>query len=93
MAIAWNLDHTAAESPPDKSLQDLVQKKIVSLNLNCENVISSDPISSVLEHHEIFALPAVLVYGSDGALAKKFEGAFTYEKDVSPFVAGLLKGS
>ena len=68
-----------------------MQKKLVSLQLNCENVISSDPIDRVLEHHEIFALPSVLVYGSDGALAKKFEGAFTYEQDVFPFVAGLLE--
>ena len=72
-------------------IENAVQKKLVSLQLNCENVISRDPIDRVFEHHDIFALPVVLVYGSDGALAKKFEGAFTYEKDVFPVVAGLLE--
>ena len=91
MPVSWNLDHRDADSVPDESLQDRVKKKLVSLELNCENVISSDPIDQVFERYDIFALPVVLVYGSDGALAKKFEGAFTYEEDVFPFVAGQLE--
>ncbi|MCA8960315.1 MAG: hypothetical protein KDC38_07370 [Planctomycetes bacterium] len=52
--------------------------------------MSSDPTSAVLEKYGAFALPAVLIFDREGKLAKRFEGKFTYEKDVIPFVHALV---
>jgi thiol-disulfide isomerase/thioredoxin len=90
VTISWNLDHDDSESGPTEALQQSVLDKLVQLNVTCQNVISSDPIQEVLSDYEVFGLPATLVFGSDGKLVHLFEGAFTYDKDVAPFVRELL---
>ena len=93
-AISWNLDHTSADSEPSASLQQKVLTKLRTLKLTCQNVVSSDPIDTVQNHYDVLSLPAVLVYDHQGKLARKFEGGdFSYENDVTPFVASLLDGA
>jgi thiol:disulfide interchange protein len=48
---------------------------------------------SVLDRHELFSLPAALIYDADGKLHKKLEGAVSYEKQVQPLIAEMLKAS
>ena len=91
VAISWNLDHDADDGQPSESLQEQVLAKLVALKLSCLNVVSSDPIYEVQSHFDVLALPAVLIYDSEGKLAQKFEGEISYDADVAPFVATLLK--
>ena len=92
-AISWNLDHDDPDIQTPAPLKQEVLEKLVELKLNCQNVIAADAIDDVLERHDIFGVPATLVYGRDGKLLKKFEGAFSYKQDVFPFVEMALKQS
>lgn len=91
LALSWNLDHKDANQEPTEELRQAVLNKLEELNITCENVIASDPINEVLTRYEVFGLPATLVFGRDGELEKVFEGAFTYNNDVTPFVGALLQ--
>ena len=88
--ISWNLDHDDAENGPAEALQRSVLDRLERLNMTCRNVIAHEPAQDVLSHYGIFGLPATLVFGSDGELERLFEGAFTYNEDVTPFVRSLL---
>jgi thiol:disulfide interchange protein len=93
VAVTLNVDHDEADKQPSDEIQLAVNKKLSALNMNVENVIAADGLDAVLEKYQAFGVPYVVVYGKDGEIAKKFEGAFSYEEDVNPYVRSLLQES
>jgi thiol-disulfide isomerase/thioredoxin len=57
-----------------------------------DNVLATEEADAIFKKLEVPSIPAVLVFGKDGALVQRFgaDGSFTYE-DVRPVVEGLLK--
>ncbi len=90
VAISLNLDHDDDDMPPDDELQTEVRDKLVELNLAVTNVMSTDSYDEVTSHHDLFSLPAALIYNAEGQLIRKFDGDLNYEKAVFPLVAELL---
>ncbi|MBI1899725.1 MAG: TlpA family protein disulfide reductase [Planctomycetia bacterium] len=60
-----------------------------------DNVVSNVPSDELYKKFEIGSIPVVFVYGRDGKVVKKFDGAdgkeFTYKSDIEPLVAELVK--
>ncbi len=60
-----------------------------------ENYLLSDEDTAVYEKLKIASIPAVYVYGVDGALKQRFDESsgkpFTYEHDINPLVEELVK--
>ena len=92
VTISWNLDHADSDKPLSDELRNSVVEQLRALAITSRNVISADPLDKVVTELGVFGLPATLVYGRDGKLAKQFEGVFSYDGDVTPLVAELLGG-
>lgn len=92
-AVTLNVDHDDADSEPSAELRQDVLLKLADLGAQGINIIATDAHEDVLAHHDLFAVPAVLVYGRDGKLLRKFEGEYTYEDDVVPVVEEALAAS
>ncbi|RCS54854.1 TlpA family protein disulfide reductase [Bremerella cremea] len=100
--ITVSLDYggIAGETPDQYQAADGPLMKILTgLGVTCDNIIAADDSEAMLKKLDLLAPPAVLVYGRDGKLAKRFdnegegvteETAFTYE-DIKPLVAELVK--
>ena len=48
----------------------------------------NEAMDDILEHYDIFGLPAMLVFGRDGKV-HKFEDAFSFTDDVLPAIEKL----
>ena len=66
------------------------------------NYLSTTEAFEFLEQIDVPSMPAVFVYDGSGKLAKRFDSSlleegeeepFTYEDDINPFIATLLKKS
>ena len=88
-AISLNVDFDEPGGKPSDELQQRVLDKLTKLKLSTRNLIAADEHSAVLEHFELFSVPAVLVFNADGKM-QKFEGDVTYERDIVPLVRQLL---
>ncbi len=97
-AVSINIDYAGL----DDETPDQAREKALEFLRKCPgaevgiHIVSSTEDTKVYELAEIPSIPAVLVYGSNGKLVKKFglEGEeFSYEKTITPFVEELLKGS
>jgi thiol-disulfide isomerase/thioredoxin len=97
VCISFNCDFIGLGKPEDESakvLEFLREQKAAFHNL-----LSSEADEAVFKKAKIAAPPVVQVYGRDGALAKQFDNesnqfgadGFTYDKDVSPYVAELMR--
>ena len=93
MTISLNLDHDQANALPPKGLQDEVLEKLVELKLEITNVMSSEAYESVLARHDMFSLPAAIVFNRDGREFRKFEGDLSYKEQVFPLIAQMLSAS
>ena len=90
-AISLNVDFDGDAEGPSEQLRAEIVSVLKKLNIVCENVISSDPMDDVLEDFDIFSLPAVLIYNSQGELHKRFDGTVSYQEQVFPEVEQLLE--
>jgi hypothetical protein len=68
----------------EKALKFLKQVKA-----EFSNFLLDEPEEAWQKKWDVGGPPVILVYGKDGKLAKKFEGA-SYEADVEPLVKKLL---
>lgn len=91
-AISLNVDHDE-EGEPSAKLQKEVLDKLIELNLEVTNVMSSTVYDDVLDQRDLFSLPAALVFDTDGRLLEKFDGGFSYEKDIIPLIEKTLAGT
>jgi len=75
------------------ALEFLEQQKATLDNF----ILSEDSLTVMDDKLKIASIPAVLVFGVDGKLARLFDESsgesFTYEKDVTPFVKKLVSES
>ena len=81
-----------------KEFEPKVLKFLREQNAAFDNVLCSTPVDDVYDkfiEHKLPGgtdIPIVLVFSKDGKLARRFDNpGFTYEKDVEPFVATLVK--
>lgn len=92
VAISLNLDHDTGEEPA-ADLQADVRKKLTELEMTTTNVMSSTVFDDVLEHFDLFSLPAAIVFDRDGSRLKTFEGDVSYEKQVIPLIEETIGGT
>ena len=98
VCIAFNLDYSGAADETPESFREPVKEFLTKQGATFPNVISSDPADDVYERLKLGSIPAVLVYGWDGQLAKRFDNddalygdeGLTYEKQIVPLVEQLL---
>ena len=98
VCISFNLDYSGAAGETPNSFREPVKEFLTKQGATFLNVISSDPADDVFQRLKLVSIPAVLVYGRDGQLAKRFdnddalygEEGFTYEKHIVPLVEQLL---
>lgn len=98
VCIAFNMDYSGAASETPESFREPVNQFLTKHAATFLNVISSDPADDVYERLKLGSIPAVLVYGWDGQLVKRFDNddalygdeGFTYEKQIAPLVEQLL---
>ncbi|GAB5444302.1 MAG: hypothetical protein Fues2KO_46510 [Fuerstiella sp.] len=100
VCVSFNLDYAGIKSKPPEYYQPRVEKFLTSRKAELQNFLSTEEAVEVFDQVGINAIPAVLVYGKDGKLARRFdeslltegrEEAFTYRADINPFVEQLLK--
>ena len=93
--IGFDLDFDGRRSRPPETYQPQVAEFLRSVNATFPNYISRTANDEVYSEVGIVTLPAVLVFGADGSLIKKFTdtgetAGFSYEKDIAPLVDKLL---
>jgi thiol-disulfide isomerase/thioredoxin len=100
VCISFNVDYVGIKNKSADFYRPRVEvflKKQKAIFTNYLCTIESD---KVFESLELSSIPAVYVFDKDGKLAKRFddslfedgeEEAFTYEKDINPFVKEMLK--
>jgi thiol-disulfide isomerase/thioredoxin len=100
VCVSFNLDYAGIKSKPPEYYQPRVEKFLTSRKAELQNFLSTEEAVEVFDQVGINAIPAVLVYGKDGKLARRFDEslltdgndeAFTYQADINPFVEQLLK--
>lgn len=96
VCVSLNLDYIGLKSKPPEFYKERVLKFLTKQNAAFDNVLCSEEAEAMFEKLGIPSIPAVLVYGRDGKLAKTFDNSdaenedegFTY-KDVTAFVDEL----
>lgn len=95
--MSFNLNYIGAEDETPESMRDQVMPFLKSRKAFFENVISSDPDHVVMEKISLASIPAVMVFGRDGELVKRFDNdqglygeGFTYQDHVVPLVQELV---
>jgi thiol-disulfide isomerase/thioredoxin len=91
--ISVNLNYIGLEEESAESMREQVMPFLKSRSAFFENVISSDPDNVVMEKISLASIPAVMVFGRDGQLIKRFDNdqglygeGFTYQDHVLPLV-------
>lgn len=85
IALNVDLDRDAESLDDITAAVQLVEK----LQLDVEHWFSLTSSSQVLEHYDLFSLPAALVV-QNGQVVKKFDGEFHLLDDVLPFLKQQL---
>lgn len=93
--IGFDVDFDGRKSRPPETYYPQVTEFLQSVNATFPNYISNTANDEVYSEVGIVTLPAVLVFGADGSLIKKFTdtgetAGFTYDKDIAPLVGKLL---
>ena len=98
VCLGFNLDYSGAAGETPESFRGAVGEFLTRQGASFENVISSDAADDVFQRLNLGSIPAVLVYGPDGQLTKRFDNddvlygdeGFTYDKHIVPWVEQLL---
>ena len=97
--ITVSLDYIGLADEGPETYKDKVMPILQHVGATFDNVIAADDSETMLKKLELAAPPAVMVYGRDGKLAKRFDNeeaaseaeGFTYEKDITPLVKQLVE--
>lgn len=95
VCISLNLDYIGTADEPAESFRGKVESFVKSRNADFEHLIASEPDTEIYAKSKLTSVPAVLVYGPDGNVARQFDfdsdpKGFTYERDIGPYVVSLL---
>lgn len=100
VCISVNCDYDGIESKPPKYYRDKVLKFLRKNNASFENVMLNVPFLAFLDKIELESTPAILVYGPDAKLAKRFDNDDAKSekddysmKNVQALIERLLKKS
>ena len=93
------MDFDGGTKTPSASHLEDVRAFAVSRDARFTHIVSSDSDTTIYDKLDLASIPAVLVYGPDGSLSKRFdneaglygEDGFSYEKDIIPYVRTLLE--
>lgn len=100
VAVSFNIDYAGIKSRPPEYYRERVEKFLTERKAAFRNYLCTTEAGDVLDDLKLNSIPAVYVFGKDGKLAKRFddsllepgeEEAFTYKKDINPFVESLIK--
>lgn len=100
VCISLNVDYVGIKSKPAEFYRTRVEAFLTKQKAVCTNLLCTTASDKLFQALELSSIPAVFVYGRDGKLAKRFddsmlgedeEDAFTYEKDINPFLKELLE--
>ena len=93
--VAVDVDYDGRKSRPPEYYQKRIVEFLKSVKASgFPTYISKTPSDDVFKTTKLISIPAVMIYDAKGEVVKVFvdtgeDNAFTYEKDVVPFVKGL----
>ncbi|MFN9718478.1 MAG: TlpA family protein disulfide reductase [Planctomycetota bacterium] len=99
VCVSLNVDYVGIKSKPAEYYRPRVEDFLKKQKAVCTNLLCTEASDKLFEKLELSSIPAVFVYGRNGKLAKRFddsmlddgeEDAFTYEKDINPYLEKLL---
>jgi thiol-disulfide isomerase/thioredoxin len=96
VAVSFDVDYAGMKNKPPEYYRERVLKFLGSQSANSVvNRMCTTAADELFEAIKLDSIPAVYVYGRDGELAKRFSGSadgggVSYEKQIAPFVAGLM---
>ncbi len=99
VCVSLCVDYAGIRSRPPERYRERVETFLTKQKATFRNYLSTTASDELFEAIDLPSIPAVLVFGRDGKLAKRFdsslledgeEEAFTYQDDVNPFVEAQL---
>lgn len=98
VCISFNLNFDGIKGEPTDEQKDEALAFLKKKDAKILNFLSNLMDEKVYEQTGIVSVPAVIVYGKDGEIAKKFlddakvygSKGFTYEKHIEPYVKSLV---
>jgi len=100
VCISFNVDYVGIKNKSADFYRPRVEEFLKKQNAAFTNYLSTVESDKIFESLELSSIPAVYVFNKEGQLAKRFddsllkdgeEEAFTYEKDINPFVKAMLE--
>ena len=97
--MSLSVDYSGLPDKPPESYRDQVQKILIKNQATFPNYVSATPDEKLYASLHLASVPAVLVYGPEGQLARRFdndsgeygEEGFRYTEHVVPLVEQLLQ--
>lgn len=97
--VSVSCDYAGIKSKPPEFYREKVQKFLERQGASFDNVLCNVPSDDVFTEIDLASIPAVMVFGRDGKLVKRFDNdtiktdadEFTYEKNVNKLVESLVK--
>ncbi len=100
VCVGFNIDYVGIKSKPPEYYRPRAEKFLQKRDADFPNFLSSVDAVEIFDKLDLNSIPAVLVFGKDGKLGKRFDDTllkpgkdepFTYQQDIDPFIATLLK--
>lgn len=94
--ISMNVDYIGLKKKPAEKYVPKVEEFLRKQSATITNFLSSDPDEIILDQFEVGAIPAILIFDTNGDLVVRLtdsnsgEDGLTYEGDVIPAVEELL---
>jgi thiol-disulfide isomerase/thioredoxin len=99
VCISFNVDYVGIKNKPADFYRPRVEEFLKKQKAEFTNYLCTMESDKVFQSLELSSIPAVYVFDREGKLSKRFddslfedgeEEAFTYEKDINPFVSAML---
>ena len=100
VCLALNLDYAGIKSKPPEYYRPRIERFLTAVKPSFKNFLCTTEANEFFDSIKLGSIPAVLVFGTDGKLAQRFddkmlepgeEEPFSYEQDINPFVKKLVK--
>ena len=99
VCVGFNIDYVGIKSKPPEYYRPRAEKFLQKREADFPNFLSSIDAIEIFDQLDLNSIPAVLVFGKDGKLGKRFDDTllepgkqepFTYQQDINPYIATLL---